>query len=301
MKLRLALDWTPNINHIGFFIAQDKGWYQQQGIELIIEDPSQDNYKYTPAKKIELGKADLALCPLESIISYRTKSAPFDMRALASIWQHDLSAIVVKKSSHISRPKQLDGKIYASYKAKYEDAIVRKMITNDGGQGDLHIVYPDKLNIWDELLNDKVDATWIFLNWEGVAVEQSNSEMQYFNMRDFEIPYSYSPVIATSKKTSEWHSSALDAFLKATKKGFLYAFSEPDVACEILSKYLPEHDRHIDLLTCIEVSKKCVGDNDNWGIMEAANVNKFCDWLYQQKLEPKKFCAEEVLTNQHLY
>jgi ABC-type nitrate/sulfonate/bicarbonate transport system substrate-binding protein len=205
------------------------------------------------------------------------------MRAIASIWQRDLSAIVVKKSSQISRPAQLDGQTYASYKAKYEDAIVRSMITNDGG-----------------LLNDKVDATWIFLNWEGVAVKQNNHEMQYFNMRDFEIPYSYSPVIATSKDTSDKHPTALNAFLSATKKGFLYAFSEPDAACEILFKHLPEHDQHIDLLACIEVSKACVGTNDNWGIMEAVNVNTFCEWLYQQKLEPKKFGAEEISTNQHL-
>ena len=54
-KLTLALDWTPNINHIGFFIAQEKGFYHESGIELEIVDPSTDNYAVTPAKKVELG------------------------------------------------------------------------------------------------------------------------------------------------------------------------------------------------------------------------------------------------------
>ena len=47
--IRLALDWTPNINHIGFFIAQQKGFYQEQGIEVTITNPADDNYQVTPA------------------------------------------------------------------------------------------------------------------------------------------------------------------------------------------------------------------------------------------------------------
>ena len=76
-KLTLALDWTPNINHIGFFIAQEKGFYKELGLDVSITDPSEDNYAVTPAKKIELGQANFALCPTESILSYRTKSKPF--------------------------------------------------------------------------------------------------------------------------------------------------------------------------------------------------------------------------------
>ena len=54
MDLRLALDWTPNINHIGFFVAKEKGFYDKLNIDLEIISPEADNYKYSPAKKIEL-------------------------------------------------------------------------------------------------------------------------------------------------------------------------------------------------------------------------------------------------------
>ena len=52
-KLTLALDWTPNINHIGFVVAKEKGFYKSLGIDLNIVEPSVDNYKITPAKKVE--------------------------------------------------------------------------------------------------------------------------------------------------------------------------------------------------------------------------------------------------------
>ena len=50
-KLILALDWTPNINHIGFFVAREKGYYEEHGLNVNIIDPSIDNYTITPAKR----------------------------------------------------------------------------------------------------------------------------------------------------------------------------------------------------------------------------------------------------------
>ena len=159
---KLALDWTPNVNHIGFFVAQSHGFYRDNQIALQIISPEQDNYLTTPAKKVEKGQADFALCPTESLISYQTKSKPFPLVGISSIFKEDLSAISVLKSSGIKTPKDLDNKIYASYKARYEDGIVRAMVSNDGGQGELKITYPDKLGIWNRLVKGNADATWIF-------------------------------------------------------------------------------------------------------------------------------------------
>lgn len=122
-KIRLALDWTPNVNHIGFFIAQELGFYTERNIDVDIVTPADDNYSTTPAKKVEKNAADIALCPLESLLSYQTKSTPFPLTAIATIYKQDMSAIVVKKGSGIQSPKDLDGKRYASYKARYEDHI----------------------------------------------------------------------------------------------------------------------------------------------------------------------------------
>ena len=72
------------------------------------------------------------------------------------------------------RPKDLDGKIYASYRARYEDHIVKELIKNDGGTGDIQLIYPEKLGIWNTLLQHNADATWIFNNWEGIEAESKN-------------------------------------------------------------------------------------------------------------------------------
>ena len=70
-----------------------------------------------------------------------------------SIYQDDVSAIATIKSKYITRPKHLDGKSYASYKARYEDEIVKKMIINDGGKGEINLQYPERLGVWNTLVD----------------------------------------------------------------------------------------------------------------------------------------------------
>ena len=155
---KLALDWTPNINHIGFFVAKEKEFYQEKGIDLEIISPDTDNYEHSPAKKLELGLADIALCPTESIISFRTKESSFNLIAIATLYQRDISAIAVREDSQVNRPKDLDSRTYASYGARYEDLIVKELIKKDGGEGDLDIRYPDRLGVWNALINQNFDA-----------------------------------------------------------------------------------------------------------------------------------------------
>lgn len=296
-SLKIALDWTPNANHIGFFIAQELGYFTDVNLKVEILDPSADNYKTTPAKKVELGQVDMALCPLESVMSYQTKSKPFDLIAIAALFQEDLSAIVCKKSKGISSPKELDHTTYASYDARYEDAIVRQMIKNDGGKGILECVYPDKLKIWEAMEEGIVESTWIFTNWEAVQAQQNNMELEYFKLKDYGIPYSYSPVIACSQTFIESNSKALQSFIKATKKGFYYAQEHPAHAAEILQGLVPQKDQNMDLETAINLTCKVLGDKEHWGKMNPNGIQTFLQWLQDQKLEKHHLKSESLYTN----
>lgn len=284
-QLKLALDWTANTNHSGFFVAQEMEFYAEQGIEVEIQSPADDNYKHTPAKKVELGLADLAICPLESVLSYNTKQHTFGAVALAALYREDISAIVTLKGSGMDSPRKLDGKRYASYKARYEDKIVEQMVRNDGGQGNLHIGYPPKLGIWETLLNESYDATWIFLNWEGVHAKAKGIALNSFRLSDFGIPYGYSPVLMGGKTSIGANQNVYQRFLNATKKGFLYAVKDPQYATKSIAPHIAENDRDIDLLESQLFSNRYYGNETNWGVMEEANVNQFLEWLGANGLE----------------
>ena len=296
-QLKLALDWTANTNHSGFFVARDMGFYAEQGLELEIQSPAEDNYAQTPAKKVELGLADLAICPFESVVSYNTKREKFDAVAIAAIYREDISAIVTLKESALDSPSKLDGKSYASYKARYEDKIVEQMVKNDGGQGNLTIGYPDKLGIWETLLTKTFDATWIFLNWEGVDAKAKGVALNVFKLSDFGIPYGYSPVLMASRQVVDQQQEMFQRFLKATKKGFLHAINDPTFAANSIAPHIAESDKHIDLLESQLFSNRYYGSEKNWGVMEVANVNQFLLWLHEHRLENTHFNYKDLVVN----
>lgn len=295
--LTLALDWTPNINHIGFFVAKQKGLYRDLGLEVSIVTPADDDYAVTPAKKVELGRADLALCPTESIISYRTKSKPFDLVGIAAVLQHDLSAVAVRADSDIRTPRDLDGKSYASYGARYEDEIVKQLIRNDGGQGDIDVVYPKTLGIWETLVNGTHDATWIFTNWEGVEAESRGVELRLFNMRDYRIPYSYSPVLAAGKRSITTDRKVYIDFLTACEQGYRYAREHPQRSVDLLQPFIPESDAGIDLMQSLSLSTEAFGDGQRWGRIDERTVDTFLGWLQTNRLESQALTASELITN----
>lgn len=296
--LKIALDWTPNINHVGLFIAKELGFYKDHDIDLDIVNPMDDNYSLTPGKKLELDVADFAIAPFETVISLNNKYNVVDAVAVYTVLQEDLSSIASLKSSNLRLPKDLDGKVYASYKARYEDHIVKEMIKNNGGTGHIKITYPDKLGIWNTLLEGKADATWIFDNWEGVEAKTKGIELNNFTLRDFGIPYGYSPVIICKNSSLNKHRSTYSHFVKATQKGYLYAVEHRIEAVSILNQHLTDSDKtNIDSIKSLDATAPYFGTNKNCGFMKPERVSAFLKWLVEHNLEGKQIIEQHLFTN----
>ena len=296
-KIKLALDWTPNINHIGFYVAKEKGFYEENDVKVEFLTPDLDDYLITPAKKVEMNISDFGLCPTESLISFRTKKNPFILKGLMTIFQEDVSAIATVESNNILRPKHLDGRSYASYKARYEDKIVKKMIINDGGKGNLKIFYPKRLGIWNTLIENKYDSTWIFINWEGVEASKKNIDLELYKMSDFGIPYSYSPILFSSSDYINNNSNTVKKFIESSRKGYIYCYENMDEAVSILNKFVPETDKGIDLIECLKISIDHFGSKENFGKIDLKKIDIFLKWLKDNNIENNSFIANDIISN----
>ncbi len=297
-KLKIALDWTPNTNHTGLFVALELGFYREKNIDLDIISPETDGYSVTPAKKLEIDEVDFAIVPTESLISLLLKDNKVAVKGIAAILRQDTSSLVTLASSNIARPKQLDGKVYASYKARYEDKIVKQVIINDGGKGDIRIEYPEKLGIWDTILTGKFDATWIFNAWEGIEAQTLGIALNHFNLNDYGLPYGYSPLIIAKTAYIETRKTVFANFVSATRNGYLFAQQNPEKATEILSNHVPEGDRkRIDILKSQLYLNKYYGTEQTWGKMEAAVFRDFVQWLVEHDIIEQKVEASDLFTN----
>ncbi|GLC40077.1 hypothetical protein PLESTM_000989800 [Pleodorina starrii] len=293
----VALDWTPNTNHVGFYLAKQKGWYAEAGLDVKIVSPHVDEYKATPASRVADGSCMFCVTPSESVISAHTwgdaPGAKPKLVAVATLLQDSTSAIVTLASSGIARPAQLDGKTYASYGARFEGRIVQQLIRNDGGSGEFAESTPPMLGIWDTLLKGEADATWVFMGW-GIEAKRRGLNLNVFGLEQYKVPYGYSPLLVTHPDTIRDKPDVVRSFLAATARAYEWAAAHPAEAAEaLLAAVVAEHaaaplpkplDPEVVQESQAYLSSHLLDGSGRWGRMQPSVWSSFVDWLSQSGL-----------------
>ena len=133
-----------------------------------------------------------------------------------------------------------------------------------------------------------------FLNWEALQAHIEGIDLTNFKLADYDVPYSYSPVIAANRIKVNKNQGAVKAFLEATKKGFYFAKNNPIESDEILSQHIPIHDQNIDLVKAIQLSCEALGDKNSWGKIDFENVYRFLSWLREKELEHSQITVKDL-------
>jgi NitT/TauT family transport system substrate-binding protein len=286
--LELALDWTPNTNHTGIYVARAKGYYEAADLAVSIRSPAEDGYEQTPAKRVATGGSTVAIAPSESAISYHTHPDYESLTAIAAICQQDTSAIVALGDSDVDRPADLDGRTYASYDARFEDHIVEQLVRTDGGEGDIEVVTPPKLGIWNTLVDGEADATWVFMPWEGVLAERDGLELTPFYLDEYDVPYGYTPIMLARPETIETEADALSRFLGATGRGYAFAARNPEAAARLLGETADGPETLDDEAFLIESQQRLAGNyltaDGEWGTMAGDRWAAFVEWLADEEI-----------------
>lgn len=231
--LSLVLDWTPNTNHTGIYVALSKKWYEEEGIALTILPYPES---VSPDVLVHSGAADIGISSTESVTTSAAAGAP--VISIAAIISHNTSALAVRKDSGITRPAQLDGKIYGGYGAPFEEPVIGKIIRSDGGSGRFKNVTLG-VDVLEALRSGHIDFAWIFLGWQGVQARREGLELVTFGITEYGIPDYSTPDIITSPETLQAKKEALRKFIKATARGYEYARENPRGSAEILIRSLP--------------------------------------------------------------
>ena len=283
MKLTLALDWSPNTLHAGYFVAEAEGYFRDEQLDVEFSTPEDDNYATTPAKQLAEKRVQVAVAPSESVISFNTLPATVPLVAIATVLQEDASAIVARSDSGINRPADLDGRTFASYDARFENDIVRQLVRADGGQGDFTVVNPNKLEMWRTVTEGAADATWVFLPWEGPqAQHQANVTFNAFQLRDYGIPYGYSPLLVTHQDLIMQEPDLLRAFVRAVERGWRFVHDHPDRTAELLHVHI-SHPNFQNLAmveeSLAQLQPVILGNSRRWGLMDDDRWSAWIDWM----------------------
>jgi len=225
--VRLALDWTPNTDHLGFYVAQAKGWYADAGVAL-------DVLPYggtAPEAGLAAHQAECGISFQDALTFAVAAGAP--IVSTMAILQHTAQDIAVLESSGITRPKQLDGKTYAGFGYPNEVPTLQAVIRADGGTGTFDTVTLDTA-AYEALYAKRADFVISFSAWEGIEAAQRGIKLRTFQFTDYGFPDFYQVVLACDRDWLAKDPATAKAFIGATARGFAFAAADPQAAADIL-------------------------------------------------------------------
>jgi ABC-type nitrate/sulfonate/bicarbonate transport system substrate-binding protein len=296
-KVTMVLDWTPNTNHTGLYLAKDKGYYQQQGLDVDIEQPPEDG----ALSLLASGKAQFAISFQDELASALTASQPLDVVAVAAVVQHNDSGIISLKEKGVVSPKYMEGKRYATWDMPVEKAVIKNVVTKDGGDYSKVKMIPENVDNVVAALQTNIDCVWVYYGVEGVTCQVKGLETNYFAFKDINPVFDfYTPVIAVSNSYLKAHPQVVKNFLAATAKGYSYAADHPDQAAAQLCKDVPGLDKQITKASQEYMADKYQADAQQWGFIDSKRWAGFFSWLNDNNLVPQKLTPEKGFTNAYL-
>jgi len=294
----VMLDWTPNTNHLGIYVAKAEGWYEDAGLDVEIVEPGAGGV----AQLVAQGAAQFGISVQESVIPARAEDVP--IVSIAAIVQHNTSSLMSLAEDGIEEPGDLAGKAYGGFGGALETALIRQLAECGGGNPD-DVEFKDVGNV-DYLVGmdrDQYDFVWIFDGWDGIrASELEGADVNFLHFIDYLdcIPDWYTPVIITSESLIADDPEVVRAFMEATSRGYESAMDDPAAAAETLLEAAPELDEQLVKASAEYLSTRFVDDGRQWGLQDEAIWTGFVDFLVDAGLLDAPIDVESAYTNEFL-
>lgn len=295
--VKVLLDWYPNTNHTGLYVALDKGYYKEEGLDVEIIQPPEGG----SPELIAAGQGDFGISYQEQVTYARTAENPIPVKAIAAIIQHNTSGFASPVEKNIKSPRDFEGKKYGGWGSPMEEAMLKALMQKEGA--DFSKV--EMVNIGDAdffaATQKDVDFSWIYYGWDGVAAEIKNIPINFIKLQDIapELDY-YTPVIIASEKMLDENPELVRKFLRATARGYKYAIENPEDAVNSLLKYAPEIDREIAVASQRYLAGEYMKGTDKWGEMKLEIWEAYGNWMFENGLLREKLDAGKAFTNEFL-
>lgn len=295
-KVSIMLDWYPNAVHSNIYVAKEKGYFDDEGVEVEIHMPSDAN---DPLKLAAADKVDIASSYQTQLLLSRSEGIP--IQAIASNVQRPLDQMMLKKDSEIASPKDLEGQTVGYSSSEVREAIVKAMVKNDGGD-------PEKVSFVDvgfdlipAIATDRVSAIMGgYINHELPLLEKEGYPIKQFLQEDYGVPTSQELVFVASEKTVKNKQAALEKFLRAVKRGQEEVVKNPETSLKVLLDHANEDsplDPEIEKKS-LETLLPLMGDEaEPYGYQSEEQYQALIDWMVEQSLIDDSVKAKESFVN----
>ncbi len=296
-KVTVILDWVPNTNHTGLYVAQDKGYFEEEGLEVDIIQPAED----TTLDVIGSDGAEFGISFQETVSAARTAARPLPVVAIAAVIQHNTSGFAAPVSKNIKTPKDFEGKKYGGWGTPIEEGFVRNAMERAGADSSKVTFITDSFTDFVSSVQRDIDFSWIYYGWAGIAAEEEGLEIDFLKLQDLNPDLDfYTPVIVTSENMTKENPETVKKFLRAVSKGYSDCIDDPEGSVQSLLKHAPETDADIALKSQKYLADEYRADATRWGEMKQEVWDDFGGFLFENNIIENELDAASAFTNEFL-
>jgi len=295
--VRLMLDWVPNVNHLGIFVAGEEGYFEEAGLAVEIIQPGE----VFAEQAVAGGAADIGVSFQEYVTLSRATDIP--IVSVAAIIQDNSSGFAALASAGLESPADFEGLRYGSFGSPFEEATLRALMSCAGGDPDsIEIVetgFADPLSL---LAEGQIDLAWIFYGTQFFQAEDLGIDLDLVMMNDWFdcIPNYYTPVFIASEGMISDQPQLLSAFLSAVSRGYTFAAENPESAASILLEAVPELDSEQVQSGADWLADRWIGDAPRWGEQDRETWEAYTNWMAEQRMIAAPIDADSAFTNDFL-
>jgi len=294
-KVKVILDYVPNTNHAGLYVARDKGLYAKQGLDVEIIKPSQAG----AAQLVAAGQSDFGVSYQEEVTTARSQGIP--LVALAAVIQHNSSGFASPAEKNIETPRDFAGKTYGGWGSPMETVVLKALMNQYHADfSRINIINVGEADFFTSVQKD-VDFAWIFQGWTGVEATLKGIKLNYIDLsKENPVFDYYTPVIICSEKQLASHPELVRKFLTATSQGYQYAIAHPTETAELFVKAVPGSNPELIQASMEFLAPRYQADATRWGEMKAEVWQRYADFMYNNKLMDKNIDTTKAFTNDYL-
>jgi putative hydroxymethylpyrimidine transport system substrate-binding protein len=224
----LVLDFQPNAVHTGIYSALHRGYFEDEGVEVTVREPSAST---DAPKLLEARRTDFAIMDINDVAIARERG--FEVEVLLPIVTRPLAS-VISTSQAVRRPRDLVGQTVGVTGLPSDDAVLHSVVRADGGEPE----EIDRVTIGFEavaaLAAGRVEAATAFWNAEGVALRQRGLDTREFRVDDYGAPRYPELLLVTSRNELSSHPEEVEAVRAALARGYEDVVDDPGDGLEDL-------------------------------------------------------------------
>lgn len=295
VQVDIALDWFPWAQHSALYLAEERGYFEDEGLEVDLHVPANPE---DGLRLVASGEEDFAISYQADVLLARSEDLP--VVSVAALVQHPLNSVMSLEESGIERPADLEGKQIGYAGLPSDEALIQSVLAADG----LTLDDVELVNVGFELarslVSGQVDAVigayWVY---ETFQIEQeSGDEVSVMPLTDWGVPDYYELVLVASEETVEERGDMIEDLLRAIIRGYNEAADDHDAAIEALLAANDDAVREVEEASIELLTPFWIDEGEPFGHQDLDNWRDYADWMKESGLLAEDVDPDEAFTNE---